>query len=91
MGFLSSLCCISSKHTTDTPDEKLPRRRDKPSRYNKQNLPSIIVEDPAPWVKNHGARGMSAPTENRASELTAAVTGEPSSLGFTPKTVRAVK
>jgi len=53
MGFLSSLCCISSKHTTDTPNEKLPRRRDKPSRYNKQNLPSIVVEDPAPWVKNH--------------------------------------
>jgi hypothetical protein len=54
MGFLSSLCCISSKHIADKDDEKRPRPRVKPSRYNKHNLPSIVVEDPAPWVTNHG-------------------------------------
>jgi len=54
MGFLSGLCCISSKHTTDADDEKQPMRRNKPPRYNRHNLPSIIVDDPAPWVaKNH--------------------------------------
>lgn len=54
MGFLSLLCCISSEHTTDADDEKRPRPRDKPPKYNRQNLPSIVVDDPAPWVVNHG-------------------------------------
>jgi len=54
MGFLSGLCCVSSKHTTDPDDEKRPRPRNKPPRYNRHNLPSIVVEDPAPWVvKKH--------------------------------------
>ncbi len=44
-----------------------------------------------PLVKNHGASGISAPTANRASELVAAVNGEPSSFGLTPNIVRAVK
>ena len=50
MGFLSGLCCISSKHTTDSGDEKRARPRTRPPKYNRHNLPSIVVEDPAPWV-----------------------------------------
>lgn len=54
MGFLSSLCCVSSRHIADAGDEKRPRPRNRPPRYNRQNLPSIVVEDPAPWVsKQH--------------------------------------
>ena len=44
-----------------------------------------------PSTKNHGSSGTAAPAAKSASELTAAVVGEPSSSGLIPNTVRAEK
>lgn len=56
MGFLSGLCCVSSKHTTDADDEKQLRPRNKQPRRNRPNLQSIVVEDPPPWVAKKHAK-----------------------------------
>ena len=53
--FLSSFCCISWGHTTDAVEEQQekPKPRDKPPKYNRHNLPSMVIEDPPPWVTNY--------------------------------------
>jgi hypothetical protein len=59
MRFSSFLWCASSAHhATDIEalveeKQEKPKLRGKPPKYNRENLPSIIVEDPAPWVMNH--------------------------------------
>lgn len=57
-GFLPNLCSILCSPTTAAESrvegqQGKQKPKDKPPKYNRHNLPSMVIEDPPPWVTNH--------------------------------------
>jgi hypothetical protein len=54
--FLSKFSPFSSTPEAEADinnQQKESKPRGKPPKYNRQNLPSVVIEDPPPWVTNY--------------------------------------